>query len=171
MVSKVLISVSDKEDIARFAEGLDSLGIEILATEGTANALMSEGIPVTKIEDITGFGNRLDGKIKTLHPSIHEMIMTGDIGIVVVNLIPLENSETTLEMIDVGGVALLKSGIKSVNDVCVVVNYERYEEILDELKSEGILRKTRFEMAIEACEYIISYENEVKKIIKSNMRL
>ncbi|MDY6958115.1 MAG: hypothetical protein SVK08_03055 [Halobacteriota archaeon] len=166
---KALISVSSKRDIVRFAEGLNSLGIEIIATDGTAKELTSERIPVKRIAEITGFEEMLDGKIKTLHPLIHEMIMTADIGIVVVNLIPVDESKTALDKIDVGGVALIKSAIKSVNDVCVIVNYEKYESIFEELKRGGISRSTRFEMAVEACEYIISYEMKVKGIIKNIM--
>jgi len=166
MGSKALISVSDKGDIVEFAKGLNSLGIGIIATDGTAKALTSEGIPVTKVTDITGFEVVLDGKIKTLHPAIHEKIMTADIEIVVVNLIPTDASETALENIDVGGVALIKSGIKSMKDVCVIVNKERYKGILEELRKGGISSSTRLEMAIEASDYIISYELKVNEIIK-----
>ena len=66
---KALISVYDKEKIVEFTKGLNELGIEIIATEGTAKTILEGGIPVTKVSDITGFQEMLGGKIKTLYPS------------------------------------------------------------------------------------------------------
>ncbi|MDY6965186.1 MAG: hypothetical protein SVM80_04345 [Halobacteriota archaeon] len=163
---KALLSVSDKKKIVEFAEGLSDLEFEIMATYGTAKVILDSGISVTRVSEITGFQEMLDGKIKTLHPKIHEEIMISEIRIVAVNLIPIDGTEDPLEKMDVGGVALIKSGIKSYRDVAVVVNPEKYVEVLKELMGGKISDKTRLELAIEASDYIVEYESKVNEIIK-----
>ena len=163
---KALISVYDKEKIVEFTKCLNELGIEIIATEGTAKTILEGGIPVTKVSDITGFQEMLGGKIKTLYPTIHAKIMTSNIEIVAVNLIPVDTSKNSLEKMDVGGVALLKSGIKNFDDVAVIVNPERYDDIFKELKEGGVSNRTKLELAVEASDYILEYESKVNEIIK-----
>ena len=72
---RALISVSDKRGIASFAEGLTGLGWEIISTGGTATALRAAGIAVTTVEEVTGFPELLDGRVKTLHPAVHAALL------------------------------------------------------------------------------------------------
>src|SRR3954471_21695529 len=103
-VRRALISVSDKSDLVPFARGLAELGIEILSTGGTARALQEAGIPVTPVEQVTGFPEMMEGRVKTLHPAVHGGILAdrgkpehmeqlsgagyGPIDLVAVNLYP-----------------------------------------------------------------------------------
>ncbi len=107
-VSRALLSVSDKTGLVELARGLVELGIEILSTGGTARTLTSAGIPVTPVEDVTGFPEMMDGRVKTLHPAIHGGILANravpehmsaiaragikPIDLVVVNLYPFEQT-------------------------------------------------------------------------------
>jgi phosphoribosylaminoimidazolecarboxamide formyltransferase/IMP cyclohydrolase len=159
---KALISVFNKEKVVEFAKGLNELGIEIIATEGTAKAILEGGIPVTEVSEITGFQEMRN--IKTLHPMIHTGIMTSEIGIVAANLIPLHSK--SIESIDVGGIALLKSGIKNFANTAVVVNPKRYDELIRELLEGGISHRTKLNLAIEASEYILKYELKINEILK-----
>jgi AICAR transformylase/IMP cyclohydrolase PurH len=103
---KAVISVFDKIGVVEFAKALHDQGMELLATEGTARVISARGIPVTRVSDFTSFPELLGGKVKTLHPRIHAAIATGEIRIVVVNLIPLESaSKKSLDKMDIGGVA------------------------------------------------------------------
>ena len=74
-VKRALISVSDKTGVVQFARGLSELGVEIISTGGTAQALQEAGVPVTYVSDVTGFPEILDGRVKTLHPGVHGGIL------------------------------------------------------------------------------------------------
>ena len=120
-MKRALISVSDKRNLKKFAAALSNLGIELIVTDGTAREISREGgpvTPVTPVSELTGFAELLGGGIKTLHPAVHAAIATSSITIVVVNLIPL----TTIESVDIGGVALLKSAMKNVRNVAAVTD-------------------------------------------------
>jgi phosphoribosylaminoimidazolecarboxamide formyltransferase/IMP cyclohydrolase len=126
---KALISVFNKGKVVEFAKALNELGIEIIATEGTARPILKSGISVTKVSAFTGFQEMLGGKVKTLHPRIHAGIATAEIGIVTVNLIPMDldlglglATKNALNGMDIGGVAMLRSGIKNFENVAVIVN-------------------------------------------------
>ena len=107
---KAVISVFNKDKVIELAKALNELGIEVIATEGTAKELLVNGIVVTNVSAFTGFRELLGGKVKTLHPRIHAGIATAEIGIVAVNLIPLDfSSENTLNGMDIGGVGILKT--------------------------------------------------------------
>ena len=158
---RALISVYDKSGVVDFARGLVELGFEIVSSGGTAVALAEAGIAVTKVEDVTGFPELLDGRVKTLHPRIHAGILVrrgrdddaaalSEHGIepfdlVCVNLYPFELAvdrpeldETALiEMIDVGGPALLRAAAKNFASVTVVVRARDYDTVLDELRASG----------------------------------
>ena len=165
---KAIISVFNKEKVIEFANALNELGIELIATEGTAADILKSGTPVTKVAAFTGFRALLDGRIKTLHPRIHAGIATAEIGIVAVNLIPLDvSTEKPLESMDLGGVAMLRSGIKNCEDVAVIVNPARYDAIVVELVKRGQLsRDTKVQLALEASEYIGAYESTITTILK-----
>ncbi len=160
-VRRALISVYDKTGIVEFAQSLHAdFGIEIISTGGTAKTLRDAGIPVTLIEDITGFPEMLDGRVKTLHPNIHAAILADrdnpehmrqleaagikPIDMVVVNLYPFEKTvadpdctlDQAIEMIDIGGVALLRAAAKNARHVWVVTDASDYKWVLSVLRKE-----------------------------------
>ncbi len=165
---KAVISVFNKDKVVEFAKALTDLGIEIIATEGTALVLLNGGIPVTKVSEFTGFNEMLGGRVKTLHPRIHAGIATAEIGIVVVNLTPPElNPKKPLDSMDIGGVAMLRSGIKYFETVIVIVNPSRYGAILEELRIDRkIARETRMRLAKEALRYLLAYESEIEMLLE-----
>ena len=165
---KALISVFNKDNIVEFATALQELGIEILATEGTARVIAGHGISVTKVSAFTGVPELLDGKVKTLHPRIHAAIATAEIELVVVNLIPTaQTSEKTLDNMDIGGVALLRSGIKNYVHVAVIVDPSRYKVIADELRANRhTSRETKLRLAQEASAYVLAYESTINAILE-----
>jgi phosphoribosylaminoimidazolecarboxamide formyltransferase/IMP cyclohydrolase len=165
---KALISVYNKDNVVEFARALNELGIEIIATEGTARLISDNGIPVTKVSAFTGVQELLGGKVKTLHPAIHAGIATAAIEIVAVNLIPIDlSSENTLDNMDIGGVAMLRSGIKNFEHVAVIVNPVRYNGITEELRVTGqIARSTKLRLAQEASKYMVAYESKINTILE-----
>lgn len=170
MEMKAVISVFDKTGVVKFAKALYEQGIELLATEGTARTVSASGISVTRVSNFTGFPELLGGKVKTLHPRIHADIATGDIGIVVVNLIPLDNSASKkplLDYMDIGGVAMLRNGIKNFEHVAVIVDPARYDEIIEALENEGgIARDTKLSLAKEALGYLLAYDSQVATLLE-----
>src|SRR5262245_36810690 len=142
---RALLSVSDKRGVVEFARQLVALGWEIVSTGGTAAALRREGIPVVLVEQITGFPEMMDGRVKTLHPKVHGGLLgrrnnkndvaamqehgITPIDLVAVNLYPFRETvarpETTfdaaIEHIDIGGPSMLRSAAKNHTDVIVVV--------------------------------------------------
>jgi phosphoribosylaminoimidazolecarboxamide formyltransferase/IMP cyclohydrolase len=163
-IQRAILSVSDKTGLLDFAKGLHKLGVELFASGGTAAALKAKKIPVTLIEDYTGFPEMLDGRVKTLNPKIHggllavrgrkeHMKTIAEFGIlpfdmVVVNLYPFEATiakkgctrEEAIENIDIGGPTMLRSAAKNSQDVAVVTDPADYEEILARLaKGKGKL--------------------------------
>jgi phosphoribosylaminoimidazolecarboxamide formyltransferase/IMP cyclohydrolase len=168
MDMKAVISVFDKTGVVKFAKALYEQGIELLATEGTARTVSARGIPVTRVSNFTGFPELLGGKVKTLHPRIHADIATGDIGIVVVNLIPLDSaSKKPLAKMDIGGVAMLRNGIKNFEHVAVIVDPVRYDEIIEALENVGaIARDTKLSLAKEALEYLLAYDSQVATLLE-----
>ena len=158
---RALISVYDKSGLDELARGLDELGFELVASGGTATALEAEGLPVTRVEEITEFPELLAGRVKTLHPRIHAGILArrhleGDLAelashliepfdLVCVNLYPFEKAvarldvteEDAVEMIDVGGPAMLRAAAKNHASVTPVCRPEDYGAVLSELRASG----------------------------------
>ena len=156
---RALISVYDKYGVAEFARGLAELGFELVSSGGTAVTLAEAGLPVTKVEDVTGFPELLDGRVKTLHPRIHAGVLARrgreedlaalaehDIepfDVVCVNLYPFElavdrpelDEADLIEMIDVGGPALLRAAAKNFASVTVVARVRDYDVVLAELRA------------------------------------
>ena len=147
---KALISVSDKTGIVEFAKELEKCGVEIISTGGTYKKLKEEGVKAIEISDLTGFPECLDGRVKTLHPSVHAGILAmrsneshmkqlKDLGIdtidfVVVNLYPFKQTilkdgvtrEEAVENIDIGGPTMLRSAAKNYQDVTVITDPTDY---------------------------------------------
>ena len=164
---RALISVYDKTGLVDFARALhEELGFEILSTGGTARHLTDAGIPVTLVEDVTGFPEMLDGRVKTLHPRIHAAILADrdnpehmrqlaeqgirPIDLVVVNLYPFEDTvarpdctlEQAIEMIDIGGPCLLRAAAKNSRHVRVVCGPGEYEGVLESLRSATAVQES-----------------------------
>ncbi|MGQ9652422.1 MAG: bifunctional phosphoribosylaminoimidazolecarboxamide formyltransferase/IMP cyclohydrolase, partial [Phycisphaerae bacterium] len=159
-IKRAIIAVYDKTGIADFARALvDEFGIEIISTGGTARHLKEAGIPVTMVEEVTGFPEMLDGRVKTIHPMIHAAILADrdnpehmktlekhdikPIDMVVVNLYPFEKTvadpnctfEQAIEMIDIGGPCMLRAAAKNHKYVLVVDQPDRYESVLHALRN------------------------------------
>ena len=181
-VRRALISVWDKSGLAEFAGALARTDVEILATGGTAQALLGASIPVTRIEEITGFPEILDGRVKTLHPAIFAGILArGElqhldqlakhglrpIELVAVNLYPFDDPgrdrtpsmQEAVELIDIGGAALLRAAAKNWERVTVISDPSQYGGVLDELKrGDGISTSTRHRLAREAFTRTAAYD-------------
>ena len=171
---RALISVSDKSKLDEFAKELISLNYEILATGGTYRFLREHGISALKVEDVTGYGEMLGGRVKTLHPKIHGAILARNtedlkeykimpIDMVVVNLYPFEkyrdaDEDTMIENIDIGGVALLRAAAKNYERVIVVSSPEQYEEVISLLRENGMNKEKRRELALEAFAKTAAYD-------------
>jgi phosphoribosylaminoimidazolecarboxamide formyltransferase / IMP cyclohydrolase len=156
---RALISVSDKTGVVEFARALSQLNIEIVSTGGTFKVLKEEGIPVIQIDQITGFPECLDGRVKTLHPAVHGGILARrdlqshmdqiqtlgitPIDIVAINLYPFKATiqkpdvtlEDAIENIDIGGPAMLRSSAKNYGGVIVLCDPGDYESVIGDLKS------------------------------------
>lgn len=190
-VERALISLSDKTGLEELAKGLKELGIEIISTGGTAETIQKAGVPVKKVEEVTGFPEILDGRVKTLHPKIHGGILARrkkkkdretlrnlgieTIDMVVVNLYPFSETvleetsrEEILENIDIGGPTLIRAAAKNYRNVAVVTDKADYSRILDELKATGeIGQKTRKELATKAFEHATFYDSVIGGYFRS----
>jgi len=179
---RALLGVYDKSGIDEFARGLVGLGWELVSTGGTYAAITAAGIPVRKVEDITGFPEMLDGRVKTLHPAIHGGILArralpehsaalaahgiGHIDLVACNLYPFVETVTRegvtfaegIENIDIGGPAMLRAAAKNHADVVVVVDPTDYPGILQDLAAGGPPPETRRRLAWKAFQHVSSYD-------------
>ena len=147
-----LLSVYDKTGVADLAEGLDAAGWKVLSSGGTAKEIAARGVPVTDVAELTGSGAILGHRVVTLHPKVHGGILAdlGDpshladlaehgiepIDLVVVNLYPFATSPG-VELIDIGGPAMVRAAAKNHDRVAVVVDPEDYDTVLAEIRAEG----------------------------------
>jgi phosphoribosylaminoimidazolecarboxamide formyltransferase/IMP cyclohydrolase len=180
---RALISVWEKEGVEHLARGLDGLGFELVSSGGTAAHLEELGLPVTRVEQVTGAPEMLGGRVKTLHPRIHAGILARrdreedaatleehDIApfeIVCVNLYPFSSvagrldtsDEDTIEMIDVGGPSMLRAAAKNFAHVAAVSDARQYDMVLRELREHGeVSLETRRQLAAEAFATTAAYE-------------
>ncbi|MDD4915834.1 MAG: bifunctional phosphoribosylaminoimidazolecarboxamide formyltransferase/IMP cyclohydrolase [Methylococcales bacterium] len=184
-VTRALISVSDKSGILEFCQHLNSLGIELLSTGGTARLLAEHHIPVTEVSDYTGFPEMMDGRVKTLHPKVHGGILgrrgvddsimdasgISPIDMVVVNLYPFEQTiaradcslETAIENIDIGGPTMIRAAAKNHTDVAIIVDPCDYAAILTELQDSAtsLSHATRFKLALKSFEHTARYDTAI----------
>lgn len=182
---RALLSVYDKTGIAAFARGLCSLDFEIVASGGTAQLLADEGIPVTPLEELTGFAEMLGHRVVTLHPAIHggilarrsvpedvadlEMHGIEPIDLVCVNLYPFEQTvarfdvewDEAIEKIDIGGPALLRAAAKNHADVIPVCRPADYDRVLAGLREGGVSVETRRELAARVFATTAAYDSSV----------
>lgn len=184
MIKRALISVSDKRGVVVFAKELESMGVQILSTGGTAKSLRDAGIKVTEVSDYTGFPEMLDGRLKTLHPKIHGGLLARrdnasdiedikkhgieEIDLLAVNLYPFEETiskpnvsfEEAIENIDIGGPTMLRAASKNFKDVAVIVDPDDYPVVIDELKkSNGSLSNaTKLKLAKKVFSHTARYD-------------
>lgn len=183
-VRRALLSASDKSDLVEFAQGLAGLGVELLSTGGTGQALRAAGLPVTDVADVTGFPEMLDGRVKTLHPRIHGGLLAvrgnadherqiaaqgiTPIDLAAITLYPFEetlaNPDRTvadvIEQIDIGGPAMLRSAAKNFAGVAVLTHPGDYPAVLEELRRTGgsLSPATRLTLARKAFAHTARYD-------------
>ncbi|MEO7917050.1 MAG: bifunctional phosphoribosylaminoimidazolecarboxamide formyltransferase/IMP cyclohydrolase, partial [Dokdonella sp.] len=156
-VRRALLSVSDKTCLIELARELDALGIELISTGGTAKAIRDAGLPVRDVAEVTRFPEMMDGRVKTLHPTIHGGLLgrpgiddavmhehgIEPIGLLVLNLYPFENVaadnhssfDDIIENIDIGGPAMLRAAAKNFAHVGVATDPSQYADIVAELRT------------------------------------
>lgn len=187
VIKRALISVSDKTGVLDLARELNSFGVELLSTGGTARLIREAGIPVMDVSDYTGFPEMMDGRVKTLHPKVHGALLglrdnpehlaamarhdIEPIDMVVVNLYPFEETvaregcplEEAIENIDIGGPTMLRSAAKNNRSVTVVVDPADYETVINELKQSSgeISPATNFRLALKVYQHTAAYDAAV----------
>ena len=188
-VSRALLSVSDKTGLVEFAHGLVRHGAKILSTGGTATTLRDSGISVRDVSEVTGFPELFEGRVKTLHPSIHGGILYRrglqrdederhrhgivSIDLVVVNLYPFEKTVApagvsepeAIEQIDIGGPSLIRAAAKNWAHVLVVVAPDQYSEVLDALDRGGVPQDMARRFAARAFERTSTYDAAITKYL------
>jgi len=180
-VERALISVYDKSGLSELAQGLHEAGVEIVSTGSTAAYIRSLGVPVTAVEDVTGFPEILGGRVKTLHPHIHaglladqsdaEHVSTVDgLGIktfqlIVSNLYPFVDTirdgatpPEAIEQIDIGGPAMVRASAKNHGSVAVVTDPSMYTAVLDAVLAGGFELAQRQSLAATAFRHTASYD-------------
>ncbi|MFN7779142.1 MAG: bifunctional phosphoribosylaminoimidazolecarboxamide formyltransferase/IMP cyclohydrolase [Betaproteobacteria bacterium] len=191
-MKQALISVSDKTGALDFARALHALGYRILSTGGTAKLLADNGVPVTEVAQVTGFPEMLDGRVKTLHPSIHGGLLArrddpahmaalaaqgiAPIDILAVNLYPFEQTvaradcsfDDAIENIDIGGPAMLRAAAKNHESVAVLVDPGDYACILEELRTTGAIgTATRRVLAQKVFAHTARYDGMISNYLGS----
>jgi phosphoribosylaminoimidazolecarboxamide formyltransferase/IMP cyclohydrolase len=183
-IRRALISVSDKTDLLTLAEALSGAGVEIVSTGSTAATVRAAGFAVTDVATVTGFPESLDGRVKTLHPSVHAGLLAdlrledherqlADLGIapfelVVVNLYPFVETvasgaegDDVVEQIDIGGPAMVRASAKNHASVAIVVSPESYPAIIDAVAMGGTTLAQRRELAARAFGHTAEYDRAV----------
>ena len=188
-VRRALLSVSDKTGVVDFARGLAQLGVELVSTGGTAGALRDAGLEVRAIDDLTGFPEIMDGRVKTLNPRLYagllalrdnpehlEQAAEHDIefvDLVCVNLYPFERTVArsgvpdaeAIENIDIGGPTMIRAAAKNFAFAAVVTSPASYDAVLDELGTSGgtLSLPTRESLAAEAFSYTARYDTAIAR--------
>lgn len=181
MKKRALISVSDKTGLVPFAQGLVKMGYEIISTGGTFSALQEAGVEVARVDEVTGFPEILDGRVKTLHPKIHGGILAQrnsrhlaeleqnritPIDIVAVNLYPFRATigkpgvtiEEAIENIDIGGPSMIRAAAKNYREVIIVTDPAGYPDVLEQLEAGTVNENIRFNLAVEAFRHTAGYD-------------
>ncbi|TWP44894.1 bifunctional phosphoribosylaminoimidazolecarboxamide formyltransferase/IMP cyclohydrolase [Lentzea tibetensis] len=180
-IRRALIGVSDKSGLLELATGLHAAGVEIVSTGGTAKVLAAAGVPVTPVEQVTGFPECLDGRVKTLHPRVHAGLLADtrkeshvaqlrelDIApfdLLVVNLYPFTQTvasgasqDDCVEQIDIGGPAMVRASAKNHASVAVIVDPARYDWVLEQVREGGLTLADRQRLAAEAFRHTATYD-------------
>src|SRR3954467_688515 len=178
---RALVSVYDKTGLEELAQGLHAAGVELVSTGATAARIAAAGVPVTPVEQLTGFPECLEGRVKTLHPAVHAGILADrrkpehveqldDLGIapfdlVVVNLYPFTETvasgaspDECVEQIDIGGPAMVRAAAKNHPSVAVVVDPRRYGDVLAAVTAGGFTLAERQQLAAAAFRHTATYD-------------
>ena len=188
-VRRALLSVSDKTGVVDFARGLTELGVELVSTGGTATALREAGLDVRAIDDLTGFPEIMDGRVKTLNPRLYAGLLAlrdnpehlaqasehdiEFVDLVCVNLYPFERTVAragvadadAIENIDIGGPTMIRAAAKNHGFAAVVTSPESYDAVLEELNAAGgtLSPETRESLAAEAFSYTARYDTAIAR--------
>jgi phosphoribosylaminoimidazolecarboxamide formyltransferase / IMP cyclohydrolase len=183
-IRRALVSVYDKTGLDTLATGLHDAGVTIVSTGSTAEHICATGVPVMAVEELTGFPECLDGRVKTLHPHVHAAILADrrrsehveqleqlhiePFDLVVVNLYPFTETvmagapqEECVEQIDIGGPAMLRSAAKNHPNVAVIVDPARYGDVLDAVHAGGFTLDQRRRLAAEVFTHTATYDVHV----------
>ncbi|MCC2312764.1 bifunctional phosphoribosylaminoimidazolecarboxamide formyltransferase/IMP cyclohydrolase [Cellulomonas xiejunii] len=180
-VHRALLSVYDKTGLVELATALHGAGVELVSTGSTAATVAAAGVPVTRVEDVTGFPECLDGRVKTLHPRVHAGILADtrrpehlaqldELGVaafelVVVNLYPFTQTvesgagvDECVEQIDIGGPSMVRAAAKNHPSVAVVVDPARYGDVVAAVAAGGFTLAERTRLAADAFVHTASYD-------------
>ena len=180
-IRRALVSVYDKTGLDDLVRGLAAAGVELVSTGGSATRIDSLGLPVTRVEDLTGFPECLDGRVKTLHPKVHAGILAdrrldshvqqlehlgiAPFDLVVSNLYPFVQTVTSgatpdqcVEQIDIGGPSMVRAAAKNHPSVAIVTSPNRYADVLAALAAGGFTLEQRKRLAAEAFAHTASYD-------------
>ncbi|HEY3735642.1 MAG TPA: bifunctional phosphoribosylaminoimidazolecarboxamide formyltransferase/IMP cyclohydrolase [Streptosporangiaceae bacterium] len=183
-VSRALISVHDKTGLTELARGLHEAGVQIVSTGSTAAAIAVAGLPVTRVEDITGFPECLDGRVKTLHPGVHAGLLADvrleehrrqlaelgvePFGMLISSLYPFEQTlasgappDDCVEQIDIGGPAMVRAAAKNHGCVAVITEPAQYAGALAAVRSGGFTAEQRRRLAARAFARTAAYDTAV----------
>jgi phosphoribosylaminoimidazolecarboxamide formyltransferase/IMP cyclohydrolase len=189
-VRRALVSVYDKTGLEDLARGLHEAGVALVSTGGSAALIQGLGLPVTQVEDLTGFPECLDGRVKTLHPAVHAGILADrrlethveqlvELGIepfdlVVSNLYPFTKTvasgaspDECVEQIDIGGPSMVRAAAKNHPSVAIVTSPERYRDVLASVAAGGFTLDQRKALAAEAFVHTATYDVAVASWMSS----
>ena len=190
VIKRALISVSDKTGLLELAKALTDAGVEIVSTGSTASTIAAAGMPVTQVQDLTGFPECLDGRVKTLHPKVHGGLLADvrldshiqqlkDLEIepfqlAVINLYPFTqtvasgaSADECVEQIDIGGPAMVRASAKNHANMSIVVSPARYGEVISAISAGGFTLEQRKRLAAEAFQHTATYDVNVASWISS----
>lgn len=180
-ITRALISVYDKTGVEKLAQALGEAGVEIVSTGSTAARIAAAGVEVTQVEDLTGFPECLEGRVKTLHPRVHAGILADTrkeehlnqldelsvepFQLVVVNLYPFADTvasgatyDECVEQIDIGGPTMVRAAAKNHPSVAVVTDPQRYDDVIAAVKEGGFGLEERRRLALEAFRHTAAYD-------------
>lgn len=180
-LQRALVSVYDKTGLAELVQGLHQAGVVLVSTGGSAQLIEDQGVPVTRVEDLTGFPECLDGRVKTLHPKVHAGILADrrldshvrqleELGVepfdlVVSNLYPFTETvasgadpDECVEQIDIGGPSMVRAAAKNHPSVAIVTSPERYADVLAAAEGGGFTLEQRKRLAAEAFAHTAAYD-------------
>lgn len=183
-IKRALVSVYDKTGLEDLARALHEAGVSVVSTGSTAKTIEAAGVPVTPVEELTGFPECLDGRVKTLHPRVHAGILAdsrleshvaqlAELGVepfdlVVVNLYPFRETvasgatpDECVEQIDIGGPSMVRAAAKNHPTVAIVTSPEAYGDVREALSSGGFTFEQRRHLAAQAFAHTASYDAAV----------
>ena len=183
-VRRALVSVYDKTGLVPLAQALADAGVEIVSTGSTAATIAAAGLAVTPVEEVTGFPECLEGRVKTLHPAVHAGILAdrrkpdhldqlGTLGVtpidlVVVNLYPFSDTvasgapfDACVEQIDIGGPTMVRAAAKNHPAVAVVTSPDHYDDVTAAVREGGFTLAARRRLAAEAFAHTAAYDAAV----------